>query len=193
MTQDVEMKEQPAPSNSVTSSSPSTLHLGTLGPRSRSVDVISGCLKAGMSVARFDFLWHDPKCHQETLENLNAAVKLTKKICAVGATPKGVLKLMKLEGLTIYHVKSHLQKYRTSRYRPETSEAVDSNKEWKPKVISSNFGKGSGTAGASDVPTSSVEAIAHSQLVSRVLDSEEATSKLQKKLEELHLPQRRHV
>ncbi|KAE8655766.1 COP9 signalosome complex subunit 7 [Hibiscus syriacus] len=55
---------------------------------------------------------------------------------------------------------------------------VGSNKEWKPKVISSNFGKGSGTTVASDVPTSSVEANAHSQPVPRVLDSEEATSKL---------------
>ncbi|KAK8711801.1 hypothetical protein V6N13_147064 [Hibiscus sabdariffa] len=70
---------------------------------------------------------------------------------------------------------------------------VGSNKEWKPKSISSNVGQGSGTAGASDVPTSSVEANAHSQPISRVLDSEETTSKLQKKLEELHLPQRQHV
>ncbi|GLT75072.1 hypothetical protein SLA2020_468230 [Shorea laevis] len=57
--------------------------VGTLGPRSRSVEVISGCLKAGMSVARFDFSWGDPEHHQETLENLKAAVKSTKKLCAV--------------------------------------------------------------------------------------------------------------
>ncbi|KAG6690229.1 hypothetical protein I3842_10G004200 [Carya illinoinensis] len=57
--------------------------VGTLGPKSRSVEVISGCLKAGMSVARFDFSWGDAKYHQETLENLKAAVKTTKKLCAV--------------------------------------------------------------------------------------------------------------
>ncbi|KAG4908185.1 hypothetical protein JHK82_056838 [Glycine max] len=57
--------------------------VGTLGPKSRSVDIISHCLDAGMSVARFDFSWGDPEYHQETLENLRVAIKSTKKLCAV--------------------------------------------------------------------------------------------------------------
>ncbi|KAL9249731.1 Pyruvate kinase 1, cytosolic-like protein [Drosera capensis] len=57
--------------------------VGTLGPRSRSVEIISSCLKAGMSVARFDFSWGDAAFHQETLENLKLAIKTSKKLCAV--------------------------------------------------------------------------------------------------------------
>ncbi|MCD7454039.1 hypothetical protein HAX54_023306 [Datura stramonium] len=57
--------------------------VGTLGPKSRSVEVISACLKAGMSVARFDFSLGDPAYHQETLDNLKGAIKSTKKFCAV--------------------------------------------------------------------------------------------------------------
>ncbi|KAL0724965.1 hypothetical protein Bca4012_039564 [Brassica carinata] len=69
--------------------------VGTLGPKSRSVETLSGCLKSGMSgtlptysfpvcyLARFDFSWGDADYHQETLDNLKIAVKSTKKLCAV--------------------------------------------------------------------------------------------------------------
>ncbi|KAJ4851570.1 hypothetical protein Tsubulata_034339 [Turnera subulata] len=57
--------------------------VGTLGPQSGSVEIISECLKAGMSVARFDFSWGDATYHQGTVENLRAAIKSTKKLCAV--------------------------------------------------------------------------------------------------------------
>uniref|UniRef100_A0A1D1XT31 Pyruvate kinase n=1 Tax=Anthurium amnicola TaxID=1678845 RepID=A0A1D1XT31_9ARAE len=63
--------------------------VGTLGPKSRSVEVISACLKAGMSVARFDFSLGDIDYHQQTLENLKIAVKSTKKLCAVMLDTEG--------------------------------------------------------------------------------------------------------
>ncbi|BFG21172.1 hypothetical protein CerSpe_074460 [Prunus speciosa] len=81
--------EEPIRMASILESSKSTFFpamsriVGTLGINSQSVETISACLKAGMSVARFDFSWGDAEFHQKTLENLKIAIKRTKKLCAV--------------------------------------------------------------------------------------------------------------
>ncbi|XP_062107111.1 GBF-interacting protein 1-like isoform X2 [Humulus lupulus] len=83
---------------------------------------------------------------------------------------------------------SHPSSNYSSRSQVIGTQKVASNKEWKPKAV-----QGSGTSGASEVLNATVEATSRSQPVSNVLESEDAASNLQRKLEELHLPQRQHV
>ncbi|KAJ0249754.1 Pyruvate kinase [Hirschfeldia incana] len=61
----------------------------TLGPESRSVEMIEKLLKAGMNVARFNFSHGTHEYHQGTLDNLRIAMKNTGILCAVMLDTKG--------------------------------------------------------------------------------------------------------
>ena len=61
----------------------------TLGVKSRSVPELVKLLEAGMNVARFDFSWGSMAYHTQTLENLRAAMRETKMLCATMLDTRG--------------------------------------------------------------------------------------------------------
>ncbi|XP_062153159.1 pyruvate kinase, cytosolic isozyme-like [Alnus glutinosa] len=70
-------------------SRPKTKIVCTLGPSSRSVEMLERLLRAGMNVARFNFSHGTHAYHQETLNNLRTAMNNTGILCAVMLDTKG--------------------------------------------------------------------------------------------------------
>ncbi|KAL5765320.1 hypothetical protein ACOSP7_017597 [Xanthoceras sorbifolium] len=68
---------------------PNTKIVCTLGPASRSIPMVEKLLRAGMNVARFNFSHGSHEYHQETLDNLRAAMSNTGILCAVMLDTKG--------------------------------------------------------------------------------------------------------
>eukprot|EP00250_Pteridium_aquilinum_P026632 c33336_g1_i1 orf=53-1015(+) len=93
------------------------------------------------------------------------------------ATPKGILKVMAVQGLTIYHVKSHLQKFRLAKY-------IHSSGEEASKV---DMRKCSELSMESDPTTSGVHLTetlrVHMEVQKRLQDQLEVQRQLQLRIE----------
>eukprot|EP00775_Hariotina_reticulata_P003649 gene3649-3910_t len=60
----------------------STKVVCTIGPVSNDVETLTSMLKAGMSMARFDFSFPDQEMHQLGFDNVRKASKATRTLCA---------------------------------------------------------------------------------------------------------------
>ncbi|KAG4206178.1 hypothetical protein ERO13_A04G147200v2 [Gossypium hirsutum] len=76
-----------------------------------------------------------PQLHQRFVEAVNQVGGADK------ATPKSLMRIMGISGLTLYHLKSHLQKYRLGKF--QQTEICHSNKLDDYKEIQSNNGNSS--------------------------------------------------
>nr|KAJ0210593.1 hypothetical protein LSAT_V11C400174350 [Lactuca sativa] len=101
--------------------------VGTLGPKSRAVEIISSCLQVGMSCDLHFLLFNlgfrttsgDIEFHQETLENLKMAIKSLKKL-------RVVFFVFMLSDTSNYD--SHMKGYETNRF--SLTSLLEEGRKW---------------------------------------------------------------